>query len=122
MEYKYLNSSDPCQLTDIKYLDKQQSISLQYDDNGRMTVDEVRRSLNKDVKSYIGPMTGNFTPEGVSDIFKDAERIKSYDAMQKIYKEKFSFTVHKENPYSIFFNPIGYLSWKYEPIKFGYKK
>lgn len=120
VEYKYLNSSDPCQLTDIKYLDKQQSISLQYDDNGRMTVDEVRRSINKDVKSYIGPMTDNFTPAGVSDIFKDAERIKSYDAMQKIYKEKFSFTVHKENPYSIFLNSIDYLSWKYEPIKFKY--
>ncbi|SPP31285.1 hypothetical protein ARAF_0404 [Arsenophonus endosymbiont of Aleurodicus floccissimus] len=56
-------------------------------------------------------MTGNFTPEGVSDIFKDAERIKSYDAMQKIYKE---------NPYSIFLNPIDYLVWKYEPIKFKY--
>lgn len=78
------------------------------------------QQLKKDVKSYIGPVTGNFTPEGVSDIFKEAENLGLYSEMQSRYGERFSFTVYKENPYDVIREPIKRMSWKYQPIKFKY--
>ena len=80
----------------------------------------LSQQLKKDVKSYIGQVTGNFTPEGVSVIFKKAENLGLYSDMQGHYAERFSFTVYKENPYDVIREPIKRMSWKYQLIKFKY--
>ncbi|MEQ4989165.1 RHS repeat-associated core domain-containing protein [Proteus sp. fly-1089] len=76
----------------------------------------------KDVKSFIGPMTGNFVLEDVFELFAEAVKIAGpagHAKMAKTFSERHVFKIHKTNPYSIF-DVFNYYSWTYQPTMFRY--
>ncbi|WP_157655524.1 hypothetical protein [Burkholderia ubonensis] len=63
---------------------------------------------------YVGPMTGNFTPEGVLELMRG----HSFDDVIAVFSAKNEFRVDERNPYSPFKNPINYLSFRHQPRTF----
>jgi len=77
---------------------------------------KLHRLSGKIIKAYEGPVTGNFEPAALSDIFLQAERRGQYSGMKNIFDVKYEFKIRKTNPYK--FYQSGYRQWLYKPVHF----
>lgn len=71
------------------------------------------------VKSYHGPVTGNFEVNKLNQLLLEAT-VRFGDAgmshMQAVFAQKRFFTIHKINPYPLL--SLDHFNWTYNPVRF----
>lgn len=78
---------------------------------------QLCRKTGLPVQSFIGPMTGNFTPERITELCSEALRFGIYDKLTALFAEKREFQVNSRNPYSFFSR--NYFSFRHQPVTFS---
>jgi RHS repeat-associated protein len=82
---------------------------------------QLSNLTNIPVKSFKNTVSGNFEVEELNKLMLDATTSlgqDGFDYMLRLFATKYSFNVNKVNPYSFIRQPINYLSFTYNPVKF----
>jgi RHS repeat-associated protein len=79
-----------------------------------------RGLIKPPVKGYVGPVTGNFEPGNVTDLYNMAQRIDPATAQQNFASvmSRHSFSIKKTNPFNPWSETASYISYRFEPVKF----
>lgn len=75
--YLYADARDPCRLTGIKDVQKGTTVSLDYDDAGRMTKDENGRTLSYDCGGRLLRVSGSDGKEMTAYVYDALNRLAS---------------------------------------------
>lgn len=76
----------------------------------------LSRATGKPVKGYIDEVTYPYESYGMTNLLRQNEANRTYEAFQDILAVNHSFRIKKTNPYNI--NDANYSRWAYQPVKF----
>lgn len=74
------------------------------------------RKTGLPVQCFIGPMTGNYTPEKITALFSEALESGIYHDLAALFSAKYRFEVKDRNPYRWFSR--NYFAWQHHPVTF----